>query len=127
MNFLIYSRKSQSLVGELVSEYTGKVKTFHARDRQSFKRDYQDCFSGETLVLFFIEDPGDFDVLSSVSRYFVDVKLLIYLVGEAKTLMPKAFGYYPRWVTGSFEPDSHLHQVVAGILSDMSQNWEEDG
>ena len=126
MNFLIYTRNALPLVDKLMelAREAGPIRIQTATDQAGFDRAYQECFSGETLILFVMEDDRDMEVLDTASRYFLDVKLAVYLVEGAGGLKRRAFGYYPRLVSGYCEPESRIMDGVAGILAEMTQAWK---
>jgi len=122
MKLLIYSRQDRGIIKsieQVITALGGDINMEHARDQKEFKHASKFCYTGETLVVFFVDKKTDMAFLESVEMDFMDIKLVIYLGDKETDLIVRAYKLYPRVVTGAFDKDDLLLAAVKGILLNL--------
>lgn len=101
MSILIFKQGEKSAISEDIAAMPlpEGCKVIETIDQVSFLKAYSQCFSGETLVVFFAEDSEDMDFLEKTYKTFVDIKLLIHLSDNINSLYERALQLYPRLIS----------------------------
>ncbi len=92
------------------------TKNFH-----TFKKEFSSCLSGETLIVFFLNNELDMRFLESIRYDFVDIKLIIDISGGTQ-YQDRALKLHPRIITNVNENLDLLLGVIQGCLKENMKN-----
>jgi lantibiotic modifying enzyme len=118
MKILIFNSHKEKIIQEI--QYA--LKSFQncqvilTKDHHEFKKQLPNCFSGETIVVFFINTEKDMVFLESMQNHFVDIKLVINQSERKKSFISRSLKLHPRIITHSDENSELLLGVIQGII-----------
>jgi|GEM_PF-1817506 len=92
----------------------------YASTHGAFKQLYAQCLSGETIVVFFVNDDADMAFLEVMEKDFVDTKLLVSIANGNEQWVARAYKQKPRIVTRSYDHPELLAMTIKGIARQMN-------
>jgi len=120
MNILIYNSShadADAILDQQLNSISGCSLIF-TKNHEHFRREFTTCFSGETLVVFFIYQEPDMAFIESLQAGFVDIKLIINLSGNNDSIQSRALKLHPRIITDFDENPDLLTGVIQGIVKE---------
>ena len=113
MKILIYANPIDRSVARHLDEIRDLVPylTTVVSSRDAFKEAFSRCLSGETIILFFVNNEKDQTFLEDVEIHFLDTKLFIHLKEKNSRLVRWAHTFKPRMVV-SGDDDPRLLPVM---------------
>ena len=95
------------------------------KDHHTFTKEFSFCLSGETIIVFFINNKNDMDFLESIHTQFVDIKLIVDQSERKKSFQSRVLELHPRMITNFDENSELLIGVVQGIVKEKLKNQPE--
>lgn len=119
MQIIVFAGETHPLV-DVLAESVGKTATLILVETgAAFREKIRCCLDGETIIVFFVRHAGDMELIESLARDFIDMKLVIYLEDYTPLLADRAYKLRPRLVTGKLDADALLPGAVLGILAGL--------
>ena len=124
MKVLIYNPYRRYITQQRINSVSGydKCRIVPTEDLFVFKYAFNECLSGETIVVFFIENETDMAFLEDMNSKFVDIKLIVNHPDENDKFRARILKLYPRFVTVSDDCDRLLPEVVPGLVRQQLQD-----
>lgn len=120
MKVLIFNPKHENITQQIADRLRGfkhcqLILTF---EHLSFECEFARCLSGETIVVFFIDDNNDLSFLEKMSEKFVDVKLVINIPHHANGYYDRILKLCPRMIFTTKMYPQLLPEFVFGIVKE---------
>lgn len=124
MRILFYSSDQKDLLAVPNSELIKKSKTtvILSVDYSEFQKEFQKCFSGETIVIFYIKNEDDLNFIESIEKIFFDVKLIINYSGASDVFLKRIFKLNPRVITNTAQNPQLLKEALMGLIKLLKNN-----
>ena len=121
MKILIFSIGNETISQKIIDGLNQfkNCQIILLEDHQSFKKEFRHCFSGETVVVFFIEGEEDMSFLESMEKEFVDIKLIINQPDHTNSFYGRILSLHPRLITNIRECRELLPGVVRKTVIEM--------
>ena len=87
----------------------------------ALKEALAECFSGETIVVYFVTSTSDLTYLDTLESKLLDIKLLLNLVRPENRLLLRAYKLHPRFITMPHDPPELLAKTINGIIREMKR------
>ena len=127
MKILIFNRHNEKINLEI--QYALKAcqicQLILTKDHHTFTKEFSPCLSGETVIVFFINNENDMKFLESIHTQFVDIKLIVDQSERKKSFQSRVLNLHPRMITNSDENSELLVGVVQGIVMEKLKNQQD--
>ncbi len=123
MNIIIYNDEDHTTIQaiETIGLMFKECRVIRVMDHNMFKKRLATCLAGESVIIFFINKEENMRFLESMAKYFVDIKLLIYLTRDNNRLASRAYDLAPRIVISNDSSKELLPAVLERILKQFKQ------
>ncbi len=121
MNLIIFN----PLFEEITRNITDTIRHFNecrivrAADHRAFSSVFAHSLSGETVVVFLVDDEEDMGFLEEIHRNFIDIKLFTVLTNNSDRLRGRALKLQPRMITHVGGDSRLLPRAVRGVIEEM--------
>lgn len=86
-----------------------------------FQTALAECFSGETIVVFFVHDADELAYLETMESKLLDTKLVLNLGTTENRLLLHAYKLHPRFISLPHDPPDLLAMTINGIVREMNR------
>jgi hypothetical protein len=122
VQILFFNKHNKDISGlidaDVIKAY--KIKVSSSKNYLSFRNELSKSFSGETIIVFFIEDSGDLNFIEKNYHNFIDIKLIIKSYLNSEQYSRRILNLNPRMIVDSLDIDnSELKQIIAGIIKEF--------
>ena len=124
MKILIYdsrNKQDKDSINTLVETFTS-CQILFTDNYYSFETKLLSCYSGETVIVFFVNEEKDMDFLESTMKNLTDIKLIVNLLEKTSSLESRAYAIGARLVTKTDDNEVLLPLGLQGIIKEMHRN-----
>ncbi len=119
-NIIIFNEQSHSTINAIKDRLVMFINynIIVITDYAEFKDRFTSCLAGECIIIFFINNEKDMVFLELMKKYFMDIKLIIYLSFENKDIISRAYAMYPRMVIS----DDSSKELLPAVIEKIAKN-----
>ncbi len=118
MNIIIYNEENHASIKDIYNKVGmfEKSNIIRIKDHANLKDKLFSCVAGESIVVAYINKQKDMTFLEKMEKYFIDVKLLIYLNFKNDEIISRAYAMYPRMVISNDSSKELLPDSIEKII-----------
>ncbi len=123
MKVLMFNPYNENMTREIKGAIGGieQCRLAQALDHPSFEAEFSSCLSGETIIVFFVNDEEDLLFLENIQNKFVDIKLMTILRERTPGFYDRILKLCPRVLAVSGECDRLIPEALLGLVREKIQ------
>ncbi len=100
VNIIIYNEDEHETIESIYNKANifNNCNIIRIKDHTKLKYKLSSCFAGESIAVIYINKKKDMEFLELMEKYFIDIKLLIYLTIKDNDISSRAYALSPRMV-----------------------------
>lgn len=124
MKILIFNPYHQDVNHRIINAVMAfqPCRVIEVDDHPSFRTAFSNCLSGETIVVFFVENERDMLFLEAMNSKFFDIKLIVNHPDQNDQFHERILKLYPRIMTVTHECLHLIPQAVCGIIKKLTND-----
>lgn len=121
IKILVFNDENQKInqkIDHALTMVENKYQLILTRDYLTFKEAFSFCFSGETVIVFFVSSETDMAFLESMQSKFVDIKLIVNQPEQNSCFESRIVKLFPRAITDSHDCDALIPGMIVGMVKE---------